>query len=194
MSCASNHQAQGGLNQVGALRRSGPPQNPSLSSVLFHLPVTNANEDVGMHVATYTSLCPEQLNQAFRSLGSGDRSEVRFQAERSPPKFYLNHLPVTMAPAAELDIQRQSGGSTVVLRLMWGPLPAPFPRAMVGAGLIGGILLATLGPAGWLTLALAGLLAVVPTAALMYQKRGEARLQSVLATLIGSKGFLDQAH
>lgn len=147
-----------------------------------------------MHVATYTSLRPEQLNQTFRSLGSGGQNELRFLAERSPPKFYLKHLPVTMAPSAELDIQRQSGGSTVVLRLMWGPLPAPFPRAMVGAGVIAGLLLAWLGPSGWLTPALAGLLAVVPTAVLMYQKRGEARLQSVLATLIGSKGFLDQPH
>lgn len=158
------------------------------------MPVTIEPEHASMHVATFTSLRPEQLDSAFRALGSGNASDVRFNAERSPPKFFLKHLPVTMAPAAELDIQRQSGGSTVVLRLMWGPLPAPFPRALVGAGLLGGILILSIGAPGFLTLTLAGLLAVVPMLALAYQKRGEVRLQAMLANLIGSKGFINKAH
>lgn len=156
----------------------------------LHVHVMNDPEHARMHVATYTSLRPEQLDSVFRSLGSGIVSDVSFQAERAPPKFFLKHLPVTMAPAAELDIQCQSGGSTVVLRLMWGMLPAPFPRALAGVGLLGAIGLLSIGSTGFLTL----LLAVLPTLALVYQKRGEARLQATLADLIGSKGFIPQAH
>ncbi len=160
----------------------------------LHAHVMNDPEHAGMHVATYTSLRTEQLDSVFRSLGSGITSDVSFHAERAPPKFFLKHLPGTMAPAAELDIQRQSGGSTVVLRLMWGALPAPFPRALVGVGLLGAIGLLSIGSTGFLALLLAGLLAVVPTLALVYQKRGEARLQATLADLIGSKGFIQLAH
>jgi len=147
-----------------------------------------------MHVAAYTSLRPEQVNSAFQSPGASNRTGLRFHAERSPPKFFLKHLPITLPAAAEVDIQRQSGGSTVVLRLMWGPLPAPFPRALAGAGLLGGVGLVALGSSSVLMLTLAGLLILFPTLALVYQKQGEARLQASLAGLIGSNGFLNTPH
>ena len=165
-----------------------------LLSWRLHAPVMNDPEHSGMHVTTHTSLRPEQLDSVFRSLGSGIAGDVSFDAERAPPKFFLKHLPVTMAPSAELDVQRQSAGSTVVLRLMWGALPAPFPRALFGVGLLGAIGLLSTGSTGFLTLLRAGLLAGLPTLALVYQKRGEARLQTTLANLIGSKGFIHQAH
>ncbi len=147
-----------------------------------------------MHVATYTSLRPEQVNSAFQSLGAGDGSGLSFHAGRSPPKFFLKRLPVTLPAAAEVDVQRQAGGSTVVLRLMWGPLPAPFPRALAGAGLLGGIALVAVGSPGVPMLILGSLLALLPALMLAWQKRGEMRLQAVLAGLIGSNGFLAQAH
>ena len=160
----------------------------------LHAHVMNRPEHARMHVATYTSLRPEQLDSVFRSLGSGITSDVSFHAERAPPKFFLKHLPLTMAPAAELDTQRQSGGSTVVLRLMWGALPAPFPRALVGVGLLGAIGLLAMGSTGLSTLLFASFLAVVPMLAVVYQKRGEASLQATLANLMGSKGFIHQAY
>ena len=77
---------------------------------------------------------------------------------------------------------------------MWGPLPAPFPRALAGAGLLLGLLLTIFtdrSPGVW---ALAILVAVLPVAALLYQQRGEQALQSQLSRLLDDAQFTPKPH
>ena len=77
---------------------------------------------------------------------------------------------------------------------MWGPLPAPFPRAVAAAGVLIGLLIAifsdrTIG--NWL---LAALVVFLPAAALLYQHVGERELQSQLSDMLDGAKFLPKPH
>jgi hypothetical protein len=120
--------------------------------------------------------------------------QLLYALDRRPPKFFLAGAPVTPPAAAEVAILEQSGGAEVVLRLMWGPLPAPFPRALAGAGLLLGLLLAIFtdrSPGVWV---LAFLVAILPGAALLYQQRGEQELQLQLSRLLDGARFTPKPH
>lgn len=153
-----------------------------------------------MHVHTKTALTPDTVRARFETMGKSGRESttssrgLHYEMDRRPPKFFLAGVPVTPPAAAEVAILEQSGGAEVVLRLMWGPLPAPFPRALAGAGLLLGLLIAIFSdrsPGVWV---LAALVAVLPGAALLYQQRGEGELQSQLSRLLDGARFTPKPH
>jgi hypothetical protein len=150
-----------------------------------------------MHVRAETSLTPEEVRARFSTLapaGGAPSPPLRYDAARQPPKFFLEASPVTLPPAAEVAVQGNGSGSSVVLRLMWGPLPAPFPRAVAGAGVLAALtLLAVMGPSVGSS-PLAALAAGLPAAALWIQRRGERLLQAQLVRVLGSGPFEPQPH
>lgn len=153
-----------------------------------------------MHVYTKTTLTPGKVWARFESCGkSGPEKstaspQLLYAKDRTPPKFFLAGAPVTPPAAAEVSISEQSGGAEVVLRLMWGPLPAPFPRALAGAGALLGLLIAIFldrSPGAW---ALAVLVTVLPGVAVLYQQKGERELQSQLSRLLDGARFTPKPH
>lgn len=153
-----------------------------------------------MHVHTKTALTPDTVRARFEASGKSEREDLTssrqllYAKDRTPPKFFLAGAPVTPPAAAEVSISEQSGGAEVVLRLMWGPLPAPFPRALAGAGLLLGLLLAIFtdrSPGVWV---LAAFVSLLPIAALLYQQRGERELQSQLSRLLDGVRFTSKPH
>lgn len=158
-----------------------------------------------MHVATETKLTPEQVKDRFNNIRSssetttqekipGNSVNLSYDPKRTPPKFFLAGAPVTLPAAAEVAINDKTEGAEVVLRLMWGPLPAPFPRALAACGVLLCVLLmaffSTVQPL-WV---IATLSAVLPVAALIYQMRGEKRLQTRLSELLDGVTFTPRAH
>jgi hypothetical protein len=153
-----------------------------------------------MHVHTKTALTPGTVRARFEASEKSAREkdtssrQLLYAKDRTPPKFFLAGAPVTPPAAAEVAILEQSGGAEVVLRLMWGSLPAPFPRVLAGAGLLLGLLLAIFtdrSPGVWV---LAFLVAILPGAALLYQQRGERELQSQLSRLLDGVRFTSKPH
>jgi hypothetical protein len=103
-------------------------------------------------------------------------------------------MPVTPPAAAEVSIMEKSRGADVVLRLMWGPLPAPFPRALAGIGLALGLLILVLldrTVSSWL---LASVFIAAPLTALLYQRQGERVLQSSLSNMLDGATFRPKPH
>lgn len=153
-----------------------------------------------MHVHTKTALTPDTVWGRFEVSGKSDREnnaafrQLRYASDRTPPKFFLAGAPVTPPAAAEVAVLEQSGAAEVVLRLMWGPLPAPFPRALAGGGLLLGLLLAIFSDRSAWAWALAVLVAVLPGAALLYQQRGERELQLQLSRLLDGARFTPKPH
>lgn len=153
-----------------------------------------------MHVRTETTLTLDKVRARFEASGKSGREkpahvrQLLYARDRRPPKFFLAGAPVTPPAAAEVAINEQSGGAEVVLRLMWGPLPAPFPRALAGFGLLLGLLIAIFSDRSAGAWALAVLVAVPPGAALLYQQRGERELQSQLSRLLDGARFTPKPH
>lgn len=153
-----------------------------------------------MHVHTKTTLTPEKVRARFEASGKADRErtapsrQLLYAMDRTPPKFFLAGAPVTPPAAAEVAINEQSEGAEVVLRLMWGPLPAPFPRALAGGGLLLGLLIAVFSDRSAGVWALAALVAVLPGLALLYQQNGERELQSRLSRLLDGARFTPKPH
>ncbi len=153
-----------------------------------------------MHVSTMTALSPDTVRARFETSGKVGRGkpkssrELLYAMDRTPPKFFLAGAPVTPPAAAEVSISEQSGGSEVVLRLMWGPLPAPFPRALAGAGLLLGLLIAIFSDRSIGAWVVAVLVVVLPGVALLYQQRGERELQSQLSRLLDGARFTPKPH
>lgn len=153
-----------------------------------------------MHVHTKTALTPKKVQARFETSGdvgrekSASSRELLYAVDRMPPKFFLAGVPVTPPAAAEVAILEQSGGAEVVLRLMWGPLPAPFPRALAGAGLLLGLLIAIFSDRSIGAWVVAALVSLLPIAALLYQQRGEQELQSQLSRLLDGARFTPKAH
>ena len=153
-----------------------------------------------MHVHTKTELTPKKVQARFESSGEvgGDNStssrQLLYAGNRIPPKFFLAGSPITPPAAAEVAVTGASGGAEVVLRLMWGPLPAPFPRVLAGGGLLLGLLIAIISDRSAGAWVLAALVAVLPGAALLYQQQGERELQSQLSRLLDGARFTPKPH
>lgn len=150
-----------------------------------------------MHVHAVTALPVETINTRFRQIGRTQRDRdtpLIFAADRTPPKFFLAGPPGVPPAAAEVALKDTGGGTDVVLRLMWGPLPAPFPRALAGIGLLLGA--SILAVADWTLTAslIAASLALLPLAALILQRQGERALQSLLANILDGATFAPRPH
>lgn len=153
-----------------------------------------------MHVHTETKLSPDKVKARLEAAGKADLKEAKlsrklsYAMDRTPPKFFLGGVPVTMPAAAEVAISEHAGGANVVLRLMWGPLPAPFPRALAGASVLLGLLVAIFSDRSVGSWLLALLFAILPVAALLYQRRGEQELQSQLSRMLDGARFSPSPH
>jgi hypothetical protein len=153
-----------------------------------------------MHVHTKTALTPKKVQARFETsveIGrekSTSSGKLLYAKDRTPPKFFLAGAPVTPPAAAEVAILEHSGGAEVVLRLMWGPLPAPFPRALAGAGLLFGLLIAIFSDRSIGAWVVAALVVVLPGVALLYQQQGERELQSQLSRLLDGARFTPKPH
>src|SRR5262245_16801532 len=133
-----------------------------------------------MHVRAESRLTADQTRALLAELGRRDfasaesgRGQLFLDSGREPPKLFLRGPALGIPPAAEVDLQKNEAGSAVVLRLMWGPFPAPLPRAVAAAGVLlaAAVLLLAGRSAGAIVAALA--LAGVPLAALLLQRSGE---------------------
>lgn len=150
-----------------------------------------------MHVSTRLNMSAKEVNAIFESAASDSLKSDRkltYATQRKRPKFFLTGASLTLPAAAEVAVNERPGGADVVLRLMWGPLPAPFPRALAGAGLLLGGLIAVFSdgsPPAW---AAASLVALLPLAALFYQRHGERDIQSRLGSLLGGANFQPTSH
>ena len=152
-----------------------------------------------MHVHTLTTLSPEAVRTRFeaadtRSGPSTGSRRLIYAKDRVPPKFFLTGMPVTLPAAAEVSVTGRSGGSDVVLRLMWGPLPAPFPRALAGLGALLALLLVGASDGTWGDWLGASLLLLLPLVLLLYQRQGERELQSRLSGLLDGARFTPRPH
>jgi hypothetical protein len=153
-----------------------------------------------MHVHTETALSPDQVNARLAAAGNAGSANITasrklsYAMDRQPPKFFLSGAPVTLPAAAEVAIKARLGGADVVLRLMWGPLPAPFPRALAGAGLLCGLLMAIFSEGSLAGGLLALLVAALPALALVYQRSGERKIQAHLSGVLDGAQFTPSPH
>ena len=150
-----------------------------------------------MHVHTETPLSPEQIESRFQNLGVTPESSAReltYKQERQPPKLFLGGLPCTLPAAAEVTLNQQTEKTEIILRLMWGPLPAPFPRAVAAIGVLLCILIALLSNNAIISWVLGPLLAIFPILALFYQKQGEKDLQEQLTQTLDGASFKAKPH
>jgi hypothetical protein len=150
-----------------------------------------------MHVHAATTLSAETIKARFEKVGSEDSEPATpliYAGERRPPKFFLPRVPVAPPAAAEVSITEKSSGADVVLRLMWGPLPAPFPRALAGIGPLLGLLIVILSERTVISWLLAAFFIVAPLTALLYQRQGERVLQSSLSIMLDGATFRPKPH
>lgn len=152
-----------------------------------------------MHVHTLTTLSPEAVRTRFeaadtRSGPSTGSRRLIYAKDRVPPKFFLTGMPVTLPAAAEVSVTGRSGGSDVVLRLMWGPLPAPFPRALAGLGALLALLFVGASDGTWGDWLGAFLVLLFPLVWLLYQRQGERELQSQLSAMLDGARFTPRPH
>ena len=154
----------------------------------------------GMHVAAEVDLSPDQVharirNASERGLGASiSAGRLRLEVGRRPLKLFLDRFPATLPTAAELAVRVAPSGSRVILRLMWGPLPAPFPRVVAALGVLLGLATLAAWPASAPARATAAFVAGAPTLALIYQSRGEKHLQAALGQVLGGATFSSQPH
>ena len=143
-----------------------------------------------MHVRADSSQTAAEVRTRLADLGSA----LALDVDRQPQKLFLRSSMLTFPPAAEFALQETNAGSSVVLRLMWGPLPAPFPRVLAALGvlLVLAVLLSGAGPSR-VTVGALGL-AILPIAALNIQQRGERRIQSELTRTLGVGAFRPMGH
>lgn len=148
-----------------------------------------------MHVKADTSLAPADIESRFAGVAALPGARVlRYDPTRTPPKFFLSGLPLTLPAAAESALHAGNGGTEVVLRLMWGPLPAPFPRVVAAVGVIlalGILAFSARTAVDWMFAAVIGGL---PLVMLAYQRAGERALQARLAEVLGSAPFVPKPH
>jgi hypothetical protein len=106
----------------------------------------------------------------------------------------LTGSPLTFNPSAEVAVNATHTGSEIVLRLMWGPLPAPFPRAMAALGLLTGMATAAWSDGSPAELAAAVLIVLLPVAAVFHQRQGEREIQSRLSNVFDGAQFESVPH
>lgn len=153
-----------------------------------------------MHVSAKTGISPQEVRTRFALVAPAGDDQAQasaalvYDAGRTPPKFSLRGVAVTPPAAAEVSIFESPTGSDVVLRLMWGPLPAPFPRALAATGILLGMAIAYISEwsAGGGISAL--LIALMPVAMLLYQRKGERHIQSRLGEVLGGVQFVPRPH
>jgi hypothetical protein len=153
-----------------------------------------------MHVHATTPISPDEVKERFEAAAEVADQEscstrwLRYAQDRRPPKFFLSSVPVTLPAAAEVAVNPDGHGTHVVLRLMWGPLPAPFPRAVAAAGILLGLLVWIVADRSMGSGIMASLLILLPLAALLYQRRGERELQAQLSRILGVQTFEPKPH
>jgi len=153
-----------------------------------------------MHVHATTPISPDEVKERFEAAAEVADQEscstrwLRYAQDRRPPKFFLSSVPVTLPAAAEVAVNPDGHGTHVVLRLMWGPLPAPFPRAVAAAGILLGLLVWIVADRSMGSGIIASLLILLPLAALLYQRRGERELQAQLSRILGVQTFEPKPH
>jgi hypothetical protein len=153
-----------------------------------------------MHVHATTPISPDEVKERFEAAARVAAPEgrstrwLRYAQDRRPPKFFLSSVPLTLPAAAEVAVNPDGHGTHVVLRLMWGPLPAPFPRAVAAAGVLLGLLFPMVADRSLGSGIIASLLILVPLAALLYQRRGERELQAQLSRILGVPTFEPKPH
>lgn len=148
-----------------------------------------------MHVRAESPLDLNEVQRRLTRLAAGPHGEpsLRLEAARVVPKFFLRAPCLVFSPAAEARVEKNEGGTAIVLRLMWGPLPAPFPRAVAGVASL--IALLWLGAQPSLTTAaFAFAVVALPGLALVLQRRGERGLQQRIARLLEASSFEAVAH
>jgi len=149
-----------------------------------------------MHVHTAVEADPAQVRAVFRQASDSSGTAnitLSFDDARTPPKFRVAGGAFGVAPSAELMFDEQRGRVDVILRLMWGPLPAPFPRAVALVGVLAGAALTISTQAPWALAAGLGL-ALAPLWALFRQRRGERELQTRIAGIMGAAPFVPRPH
>ena len=151
-----------------------------------------------MHVSTETKFSAAELMERLQGAATDG---LTFKPGRTPPKFWLHRFPGTLPTAAEVAVNEaaenavdQESTTELVLRLMWGPLPAPFPRAVAAIGLLLAVALLTFSSRGAPDWALAAILIIVPGVALLYQRAGEQELQAKLESALSAPPFKAKAH
>ena len=151
-----------------------------------------------MHVSTETPLSEAELMERLEAVANDG---LAFKPTRTPPKLWLHRFPGTLPAAAEVAVHaatdpasEQPSPSELVLRLMWGPIPAPFPRVVAALGLLCGLAILIFshrGPPDW---ALAAIFTVIPGVTLWYQRAGEQELQAKLEQALDAPPFRAKAH
>ena len=94
-----------------------------------------------MHVRADSPIPAEEIRArlaglAQRGVTAAAPHAIALDSSRRPEKLFLRSFVLTIPPAAEIALQETEAGSSVVLRLMWGPLPAPFPRVVAAIGVL----------------------------------------------------------
>jgi hypothetical protein len=154
-----------------------------------------------MHVRADSHRPAEEVRARLADLGKQPAGAATSQpgplvldSSRRPSKLFLRSSVPTLPPAAEIDLRETEAGSSVVLRLMWGPLPAPFPRVVAACGALLAAAVLLFGGGSAAAIGAAVVLAGLPGAALLLQRRGEHRLQSELARALGVGAFQPVPH
>src|SRR5262245_15225220 len=153
-----------------------------------------------MHVHATTPISPDEVKKRFEAAAEVADQEscstrwLRYAQDRRPPKFFLSSVPITLPAAAEVAVNPDGQGSHVVLRLMWGPLPAPFPRAVAAAGILLGMLFAMVKYRNLGGGVIASLLILLPRASLLDERPGERELQAQLSRILGVPRFEPKPH
>ena len=134
-----------------------------------------------MHKKTNTPLSTSSVNDKLAEAAKVTDNHLRFDAERTPPKLFLTNSFLTFPPAAEVKVNEEKNGSEVILRLMWGPLPAPFPRAVAATGVVVAVLFYFLSSSSLTNTLVSVALGGIPLLWFLFQQRGEHALQKTLS-------------
>lgn len=147
-----------------------------------------------MHKKTNTPLRSAVVKDKLVEAASFDANHLRFDATRTPPKIFLTNSYLTFPPAAEVKVNEEEDGSEVILRLMWGPLPAPFPRAVAAAGVLFSLIYFALMEASLANSLIALFVAGIPLLWFLFQQRGEGILQKTLTKYLKNSNWAVHHH
>ena len=151
-----------------------------------------------MHKITSSELSPNLARQKFIELADKNPKMFKYDEDRNPPKiFYKNNL-ISFPACAEVHISPEEKGSNVILRLMWGPLPAPFSRAvaLTLAVIAGLILYSSIAKNHFemIDVCLSLVLVVIPCGMLFFQSQGEKIIQNSLSKYLKNSEWTDHNH
>lgn len=147
-----------------------------------------------MEVEAHTTLTAPEVQARLDALvqrcaPTTPRRTLVYQNIGGRPRLYLSGWRFSPWVTAEVAVDGYHRGAAIVLRPMWGPLPAQWLRVFCVAGLVlAAIVLVYLGRGPWHCL-FAASAAVLPIGACIWQRLGERRLQARLAELLDGAGF-----